>query len=195
MVDTSIQTGLDIIVFTPESPIENESLKIMALLQSGISRVHLRHPSVSDNDIKAILDNVDKMYYPLISLHDHFSLTKTYPVGGLHLNRRNPVPPHGYTGCLSQSCHTIDEVKQSSGMDYVTLSPIFDSISKPGYRSSFRPADLEKLTASPVPVYALGGVTSENIESLRHYNFAGAALLGAIDWNRISIELKTDIKC
>ncbi len=63
-----------------------------------------------------------------------------------------------------QSCHSVSELKQavSSGADYVFFSPIFPTSSHP----DALPVGLEKLaafcTCSPVPVYALGGITNEN---------------------------------
>lgn len=65
--------------------------------------------------------------------------------------------------------------------DYVTLSPIFDSISKTGYHSGF---DLDEvkcfLTAVDVNVIALGGVTEARLPRIREAGFYGAAMLGAL---------------
>ena len=69
---------------------------------------------------------------------------------------------------------------------YVFLSPIFDSISKKGYKHSFFNKDLEEAGINGIineRVVALGGVTPEYIPQLRAWNFGGAAFLGDI-WNR-----------
>ena len=67
-------------------------------------------------------------------------------------------------------------------MDYVFLSPVFDSISKTGYAAAFPDgAELsDRLICSRYPVYALGGVTRERLEEVHALGFAGAALLGAV---------------
>lgn len=68
-------------------------------------------------------------------------------------------------------------------MDYVFLSPIFDSISKSGYRSAFSYARLRDAADRGVideKVVALGGVTFDKIPLLSSLHFGGAAMLGAI---------------
>ena len=75
------------------------------------------------------------------------------------------------------------EVREAAGQcDYVTLSPIFDSISKKGYRSAFTASILEELNDIARPlVIALGGVTPDRLAELKRFNFAGYAVKGAID--------------
>ena len=65
-------------------------------------------------------------------------------------------------------------------------SPIFDSISKKGYKHSFSNRDLEDAGNSGIineKVIALGGIIPQFIPQLRAWNFGGAAFLGDI-WNR-----------
>jgi hypothetical protein len=68
------------------------------------------------------------------------------------------------TQLYGQSCHSVSELEQAvcSGADYVFFSPIFPTSSHP----DALPVGLEKLaafcTCSPIPVYALGGITNEN---------------------------------
>ena len=68
-------------------------------------------------------------------------------------------------------------------MDYVTLSPVFDSVSKPGYRGAFDAAAIE--LPAGVRVLALGGVTPDNVGRLDR--FAGYAVLGSAGWS-LSVE-------
>ena len=68
-------------------------------------------------------------------------------------------------------------------MDYVFLSPIFDSISKRGYRSQFSLTELQKAAAEGIidsKVVALGGITKDKLPLLQSLHFGGAAMLGAI---------------
>lgn len=172
-----------LIAVTPEEPVENEGRKITALLRDGWYRVHLRHPNASRREVRAIIESIPQELHRRIVLHGHFDLTAEFNLGGLHLNHRCPVAPSFYNGPLSRSCHSVNEVMQSDGMVYVTLSPVFDSISKQGYKSTFTPEELRRLDETPVPVIALGGVSDERIPQLQEYNFKGYAMLGAIDWN------------
>lgn len=176
--------GRWLIAITPEAPVADEGRKIATLLRDGWYRVHLRHPGASRREIRNIIESIPQEFHNRIVLHGHFDLTAEFNLGGLHLNHRCPVAPSFYNGPLSRSCHSVDEVMQSAGMAYVTLSPVFDSISKQGYKSAFTPDQLRRLDDAPVPVIALGGVTEERITELSEYNFKGYAMLGAIDWTR-----------
>ena len=74
-------------------------------------------------------------------------------------------------------------MKRKPKLNYVFLSPIFDSISKQGYRSAFDDATLKKASAEGIigqKVVALGGVTRERVALLEKYGFGGAAMLGDI---------------
>ena len=92
--------------------------------------------------------------------------------------------PIGYNGFKTRSCHTFDEIKSyKNEYDYLFLSPIFDSISKVGYKSSFSKEELEKASEEGIideKVVALGGVTFDVIPYLKELNFGGVAMLGGI---------------
>ncbi|MDE6427651.1 MAG: thiamine phosphate synthase, partial [Muribaculaceae bacterium] len=61
------------------------------------------------------------------------------------------------------------------------LSPIFSSISKPGYAHEF--TDEELMSIPEGKVFALGGICRERIAELKRYPFRGVAVLGAV-WNQ-----------
>jgi thiamine-phosphate pyrophosphorylase len=74
------------------------------------------------------------------------------------------------------------------GFDALLLSPIFSSISKPGYSPGEALSQEKIATAlrqrSPVErattIYALGGVTADNAVRCRELGFDGVALLGCV---------------
>jgi len=172
-----------LIAITPELPVADEGRKIETLLRAGWYRVHLRHPQVSRVDVRTIIESISPEFHCRLVLHGHFDLTYDFNLGGLHLNHRCPTPPSRYAGTLSRSCHTIDEAASVSGLQYVTLSPIFDSISKTGYQSAFSPDVLRALDNVATPVIALGGITPNHFEELKRYRFSGYAMLGAVPWD------------
>lgn len=81
---------------------------------------------------------------------------------------------------ITTSSHTIDEVRQArnQGADAILFSPVFE---KPLKGGEIKPGQgLEQLRAacigaSPVPVYALGGVTLENAAACIAAGAAGIA--------------------
>lgn len=178
-----------LIAITPEIPVEDEGRKITSLLQAGWYRVHLRHPHSSRVEIRNIIESVPQEYHNRLVLHGHFDLTYDFNLGGLHLNHRCPSAPSMYSGPLSRSCHSLKELAEIHGMQYVTLSPIYDSISKTGYRSSFSSEELRALETCHVPVVALGGISPEHFDELKCFHFKGYAMLGAIPWGDSSRQL------
>ena len=120
-----------IIVITDAECLPGEAEAISALLEEGVWRVHIRKPGADVEDVSALLDAVPERYYGRISMHDCHDLALRYGLGGVHLNGRNPVPPSGFAGLISRSCHSFSELSvYSSICDYMFLSPVFDSISK-----------------------------------------------------------------
>ena len=162
---------------------EGEAEAIGRLLRGGMDRVHIRKPGCREEDIRRLLSDIDPGLRERISLHDCHPLWRDYGIGGLHLNQRNPAVPEGFTGLLSRSCHSLDELAEWRGrVDYMMLSPIYDSISKTGYRAAFPREVLDRAARLDIireDTVALGGVTPDKEAELRRWGFGGMAMLGA----------------
>jgi thiamine-phosphate pyrophosphorylase len=95
-----------------------------------------------------------------IVVNDHFDLIHDYPLMGIPPQPPQPRIASRLCGAASCSCHTLAEVSQwKPEMDYVFLSPIFDSISKSGYHSAFTLEVLQQAAAHNIideKVVALG---------------------------------------
>lgn len=173
------------IAFTTEEISDFEPNMIAEILDQGWDMIHIRHPRASFRDMRNLIESIPMRYHSRLRLHGHFELLNSFNLGGIHLNRRCPVPPDNYRGPYSRSCHSFGELKECDDCDYVTLSPIFDSISKNGYRSGFEKKQLFKFdkTASSgvtIKVIALGGITPERLPPLSDMDFDGFAALGAL---------------
>ena len=85
---------------------------------------------------------------------------------------------------LGRSCHAVDELRvaQVDGVDYVTVSPVYATASKPGYGPPLGLGGLASILAeATVPVYALGGIDSpEAVAACRAAGAHGVAVMGAI---------------
>ena len=99
-----------------------EDLAICRLLDSGWTRVHIRKPDATATQLSELLEKIPEKYHEFISLHDHFQLAVRYGLGGIHLNARNPIPPSGWKGLVSRSCHTIEEIEKFADLDYLNKS-------------------------------------------------------------------------
>jgi thiamine-phosphate pyrophosphorylase len=102
-------------------------------------------------------------------------------LAAVHLAAADPLPVEG-VALIGRSCHREEDLARLTVEDYVTLSPVFPSPSKPGYGPPLWPDGLARLCArTPVPVVALGGVTSpDRATACMAAGAAGIAVMGAI---------------
>lgn len=172
------------IVITSPVCFAGEALFLRDLAEAGVDAIHLRKPESDRVAFESLLEQLEPAVRRLMVTHDYFELAASYGLRGVHLNRRHPEPPAGWTGQLSCSCHSFEEVARRKGsMDYVFLSPVFNSISKQGYEAAFTDEQLDAAARSGLldhRVMALGGITPECAPQLRRWHFGGGAMLGCI---------------
>lgn len=175
---------MKLVVITRPDFYEGETDICNKLFVSGMQSLHFRKPGASREQLVEWIEGIKPFFRKRIILHDHHDLALQYGLGGVHLNSRNPNVP-GWLDrkrlTLSRSCHAIAEVEACQrNFDYVFLSPIFDSISKQGYKSCFSKEELGEAKRRGIlyNVYALGGITFENLEEVKDMGFCGAAMLG-----------------
>ncbi len=176
-----------LIIITSPLPLENENEHIISLFKEGLEILHLRKPDMAKEEYEQLLLSIPEEYHKRIMLHDFFELAEQYNVRGVHLNQRNPKYKGTKEIKISKSCHSMPELEMIDMYDYVFLSPIFDCISKNGYKSSFSNEELLEASLSGLineKVIALGGIDEKTLPLLGSYNFGGIALLGAI-WNSL----------
>ena len=100
----------------------------------------------------------------------------TIEADGVHLASGDA---HVHAHVVGRSCHDIADLTRAArdGCDYATLSPIFATASKPGYGP---PLGTGSLSATPLPTYALGGVTPANAGPFLDAGAHGVAVMGAV---------------
>jgi thiamine-phosphate pyrophosphorylase len=83
---------------------------------------------------------------------------------------------------IGVSAHGLGDVAAASaaGADYVTLSPIFLTSSKPGYGPALGVAAIERAARLGIAVVALGGLTADLVRPCLAAGAAGVAAMGAI---------------
>ncbi|MCM1349279.1 MAG: thiamine phosphate synthase [Firmicutes bacterium] len=171
------------ILITPEEISRHETAFIVEALNAGWNMVHLRHPDASTRDMRNLIEAIPQNYHSRLRLHGHFELLTSFNLGGVHLNHRCPQAPAFFSGNHSRSCHSFDEVRSSGQCDYVTLSPIFNSISKNGYNARFDKKELTQISnlANSIvntKLLALGGISPQTAREALELGFDGYAVLG-----------------
>lgn len=185
-----------IVITTPTYFVEEDKI-ITTLFDEGLDILHLRKPNTAPVYAERLLTLIPEKYRKRIVVHGHFYLKEEYKLKGIHLNSRNPVAPENYSGHISVSCHTLEEVQEKKPKsDYVFLSPIFDSISKEGYHAAFTPEQIRTAAKSGIidkHVIALGGIDENNILQVKDYGFGGAAVLGGL-WSKFNPDFDYNYK-
>ena len=198
---------MKLIAITPEQPVEHESTFISAILEHGFDYVHVRKPGYKMSEMRRYVSSIPAQYHNRLKLHSHFSLISEFDIAGLHINRHASLIPTGISRPikLSKSCHDVNELTDLGEYEYVFLSPIFDSISKHGYKSRFTQDSLTETLNAPCvkgKVIALGGITPGHLPGVYTMGFAGAAFLGYLfnskslnELNEKLTNIKTYIQC
>ena len=179
---------MDVIVFSIENFMQGEVFAVNALLAMDPKiRFHLRKPRVDGLKRLIYIDEMSVASRKQTVFHG-FDVTSMIteeveaPDGSVQLVK--PDVFKEVLKCQYYSAHSTEEILANPGYDYYFLSPIYDSISKEGYKSAFSKTELtEFLHAHPeIKVMALGGMTADKVDECREMGFAGVAFLGEI-WN------------
>lgn len=199
-----METAFDILLISPEQNIPDEAEMVNELFSRGLSVFHLRKPDWSFEQLHDFLKKIHQEFHNKIVLHAHFVLADTFRLKGIHLNESNKklIGQFEQYNIISASFHSIQDIKENTfPYQYVLLSPVFNSISKPGYNGKF---DLRLLTEelnvirkgnqSAPKIIALGGISAANIITVKEAGFSGAALLGAVWTCENPIETYLQIK-
>lgn len=162
-----------------------------AALGAGFTAVMVREKDLEGADLLALAGRIHAVCTAagaLCLVNDRVDVALALPGAGAHVGRAGIDVPSarrllGPDRVLGYSAHEAAEARDAldAGADYVTLSPIFPSHSKPGLPPrglAFLEASLDHLP--PSRVVALGGVDADRVGGVRRAGAGGAAVLGAV---------------
>ena len=122
----------------------------------------------------------------VVTAHEDVEAVLAVHAGGVHLPSggspeaaRTRLP----NALIGASAHSADEAAAllGAGADYVTVSPVFLTASKPGYGPALGVEGLARIVAeAPGPVVALGGITPANAGLCLSAGARGIAVMGEI---------------
>jgi len=160
-----------------------------AVFRGGCRWFSLREKDLPAAERRALLADLVELGRPfgaLVMAHEDIGAVEAVSAAGVHLpagsdpaaaRRRLP------RGLIGVSAHSENEAgaQLRAGADYVTLSPIFLTDSKPGYGPAL---GLDALAAAaakaPGPIVALGGITPDNAAACLAAGARGVAVMGEI---------------
>lgn len=164
---------------------------IRQAVSAGLPAVQLRERDLSTGDLLSLAQEIQSIttsYAVPLIVNDRVDLMMALNLDGVHL-RADSLPVSvvrrliGPDRLIGISTHSVEEVRRANhdGADYIIFGPIFDTPSK---RSFGPPLGLDALhdvcRESTIPVFAIGGITSERVRDVRRVRAHGVAVIGAL---------------
>ena len=158
-----------------------------AIFAGGCRWLSLREKDLPAAERRALLGRLvalGRRWEATVTVHEDIEAAVMAGAGGVHLpSGGSPDAARARLpgGLIGASAHSAQEARAllGSGADYVTLSPIFATASKPGYGPAIGLDGLAAITARvPGPVIALGGITADNGPLCLAAGAHGVAVMG-----------------
>jgi thiamine-phosphate pyrophosphorylase len=160
-------------------------------LDGGVRAVQLREKDLSGRDLFLLAERCQKLcqtYRAALFINDRVDVALAVDAAGVQLAKPS-IPLEtarallGSQKLIGVSTHTLEEAKEAeqNGADFVLFGPVYFTASKAVYGS---PQGLPALKAIvdniSLPVYAIGGITLENLKPTQNTGVRGVALISAI---------------
>jgi thiamine-phosphate pyrophosphorylase len=143
-------------------------------------------PPAERRNLLAAVVALGRGFGATVMAHEDVEAVATAGAAGLHLPSggdpraaRARLP----SALIGASAHSAQEASSllRAGVDYVTVSPVFLSASKPGYGPALGLDGLAAVIAETAgPVVALGGITPDNAALCRAAGAYGIAVMGEV---------------
>ena len=152
---------------------------ITRCVDAGLEAVIVRELDLPDEQREQLVERIAATGITTISARHWFP-----SAAGVHLSAvqtgldSRPAPFHG------RSCHNVEEVRRAvgGGASYFTISPVADTLSKPGYGPAIGAEGVRRTAelAGVAHVFALGGIDVGNAAAMRAAGAHGVAVMGAV---------------
>jgi len=170
-----------LMVLTDRTQVSDETLldRLRRIVDGGADTIVVREKDLPTSERRTLVEQV-MTFTPTVIVASDVTLARAVGAHGVHLSANDDAVTDDDL-IVGRSSHTLVEVVTGgAALDYVTLSPMFDSRSKPGYRSGTSVKDLAPATAV-VPTFALGGIeTPARVRTARDAGAFGVAVMGAL---------------
>ena len=160
-----------------------------AALRGGCRWLSMREKDLEHHERVALLSRIvalGRSCGATITVHGDIEAAATAGADGVHLPAGGAPEQArarlGKRALIGLSVHSaVEAAAAASAADYVTLSPIFGSISKPGYGPALGLQGLaDAALRARVPIVALGGITADNLGPYLAAGAAAVAVMGAV---------------
>jgi thiamine-phosphate pyrophosphorylase len=160
-------------------------------LDGGVKAIQLREKDLSGRDLFSLAERSHKLcqaYDAALFINDRVDVAMAVDAAGVQLNKASlPIVTTrallGPQKIIGVSTHSLQETKEAeqAGADFVLFGPVYFTPSKAAYGAPQGLAALKTIVDNiSLPVYAIGGIKLENIDSTKKLGVRGVALISAI---------------
>jgi thiamine-phosphate pyrophosphorylase len=160
-----------------------------AIFAGGCRWLSLREKDLPAAERRALLNAlvlIGRRWKATVTVHEDVEAAVMAGAGGVHLpSAGHPEAARARlpAGLIGASAHSAAEASAllHSGADYVTISPVFITASKPGYGPAIGLDGLAEIGAQvPGPIIALGGIDAVNARPCLSAGASGIAVMGEV---------------
>jgi thiamine-phosphate pyrophosphorylase len=180
-----------VLVITDRLSAAGDLIDIVAqVLEGGCRWLMVREKDLRTEELAVLAGDIVDMARPRgarVMINGDIDAARTAGADGVHLQAAEDIPRArlalGETALIGLSCHSGSEIEAAlgAGADYVTISPVFLTDSKPGYGPAFGLDGLASLCAKAAgPVIALAGISADNGPDCLKAGAAGIAVMGGV---------------
>lgn len=158
-------------------------LRLNHALQNGLKLIQVRDkdlPEAERLELAREIVNRAKPFGARVLVNGPLELAKAAGADGVHLDSGALMKCHSRPDCewVGASCHSLEELAHAAEIaDFAMLSPVLPTASHPGEPTLGWDTFAQLAAQSPIPVYALGGVTQVDLETARSHGAHGIAML------------------
>ena len=170
-----------------QDSLENFLEKVETACRSGVTIIQLREKNLTTNQYyqiaKQVKEITDAYQVPLI-IDDRLDICLAVDVAGLHIGddelpvsvARQVLGPDKILGVTAKTVKRALEA-ETSGADYLGTGAIFPTTTKENAPITLISTLKTICQTVAIPVVAIGGLTSENIDQLAETGIAGVAVV------------------
>jgi len=160
---------------------------LQAALRNGLKMIQVREHQLSPSELLSFCEAVIKMAAPFgakVFMNSDVSLARQSGAAGVHLPSYKLMQlqekPDGML--CGASCHNAEELARAAalGLDYVVLSPVQATLSHADAQPLGWQNFSQLIADYPLPVYALGGMAIEHMDTAREHGAHGIAMQRAV---------------
>ena len=157
--------------------------------EAGIKAVQLREKDLSPVELFHMAEELKKIcqsYRAKLFINDRMDVAMAVEADGIQLTSKSlpvDVVRRFYSRLIGVSTHSLDEalLAQKGGADFILFGPVFYTPSKIQYGEPQGLSRLQHITLNvKLPVFAVGGITSDRAKTCLEAGAHGVAVISAI---------------